>query len=392
MNVNLLKMECRKLKEDLLSFEQSFIKLKSFTGDEKEASHLIFNKMSALGYDDVSMDPYGSVLGRIGNGNTKILFDAHIDVVKADNPEEWTHGPFSGTIENGTIWGRGSVDTKSSVVAMVYAGYLIKKLNLLEGKTIYISTSVMEEDIDGEMLDRVISGYEISPDYAVIGEPSNLKLALGHRGRAMYIITTHGVSAHGSMPDKGINAITNMADIVCRVDQLQKQLSNQPGEKGSIAVTKIESHSASLNAIPDQCKIYIDRRLALGETEENVGIEMNHLIKGIDADWKIYDAEGTSWTGEKVILHTFLPAWEISAEHHLVQAGITIYKELLGEEPELMKWDFSTNGFATAGHYKIPTIGLGPGDYSYAHMKDEHCGVNDILNACMFYAGIVGKL
>lgn len=250
----------------------------------------------------------------------------------------------------------------------------------------------MEEDFDGELLDRVMTGNNLRPAFAVIGEPSNLKLALGHRGRAMYVIRTKGVSAHGSAPETGENAVYKMAELITRVDELNRKLSMQVGEKGSVALTRIESRSASLNAVPDGCAIYLDRRLALGEDEAKVAAEMNELVAGTDAQWEIYDAQGTSWTGKPVVLHTFLPAWEAKQEEPLAQAGIRAYKEIMGKAPELFKWDFATNGFACAGRYHVPTIGLGPGDYVLAHQKNERCRVEDIENACMFYAELVANL
>lgn len=387
-----IKKEMDAVKADMLEFERQLVRIESYTGKEEAASRLIYDKMKELGYDEVLIDPYGSVLGRVGAGDTEILFDAHIDVVTAEDADEWEHGPFSGDVEDGVVWGRGTVDTKSSAVAMIYAGYLMKKLNLLEGKKVYISTSVMEEDFDGELLDRVMTGNNLRPAFAVIGEPSNLKLALGHRGRAMYVIRTKGVSAHGSAPETGENAVYKMAELITRVDELNRKLSMQVGEKGSVALTRIESRSASLNAVPDGCAIYLDRRLALGEDEAKVAAEMNELVAGTDAQWEIYDAQGTSWTGKPVVLHTFLPAWEAKQEELLAQAGIRAYKETMGKAPELFKWDFATNGFACAGRYHVPTIGLGPGDYVLAHQKNERCRVEDIENACMFYAELVANL
>lgn len=387
-----IKKEMDAVKADMLEFERQLVRIESYTGKEEAASRLIYDKMKELDYDEVLIDPYGSVLGRVGAGDTEILFDAHIDVVTAEDADEWEHGPFSGDVEDGVVWGRGTVDTKSSAVAMIYAGYLMKKLNLLEGKKVYISTSVMEEDFDGELLDRVMTGNNLRPAFAVIGEPSNLKLALGHRGRAMYVIRTKGVSAHGSAPETGENAVYKMAELLTRVNELNRKLSMQEGEKGSVALTRIESRSASLNAVPDGCAIYLDRRLALGEDEAKVAAEMNELVAGTDAQWEIYDAQGTSWTGKPVVLHTFLPAWEAKQEEPLAQAGIRAYKEIMGKAPELFKWDFATNGFACAGRYHVPTIGLGPGDYVLAHQKNERCRVEDIENACMFYAELVANL
>ena len=130
----------------------------------------------------------------------------------------------------------------------------------------------------------------------------------------------------------------------------------------------------------------------MGEDEAKVAAEMNELVAGTDAQWEIYDAQGTSWTGKPVVLHTFLPAWEAKQEEPLAQAGIRAYKEIMGKAPELFKWDFATNGFACAGRYHVPTIGLGPGDYVLAHQKNERCRVEDIENACMFYAELVANL
>lgn len=387
-----IKKELEQIRQDLASFEQDLIRIESYTCKEETAAKLVYEKMAALGYDEVRIDDYGNVLGRVGNGKKEILFDAHLDIVSAEDADEWDHHPFSGDITDGIVWGRGAVDTKSSVVAMVYAGYLLKKLELLDGKRVYISASVMEEDFDGELLDRAMTGNHLHPDFAIIGEPSNLKLALGHRGRAMYIIHTPGVSAHGSAPETGDNAVYKMADLISRVQKLNQKLASQTGEKGSVALTRIESHSASLNAVPDGCSIYLDRRLALGENEESVAREMDELVSGTDATWSIYDAVGSSWTGKDVVLHTFLPAWEVDRESELVKTSIEAYTKILGRKPELFKWDFATNGFACAGRYHVPTIGLGPGDYVYAHKRNEHCHLKDIEDASMFYTDLAARL
>ena len=151
-----LSIELEKIKPDIIEFSKKLIQIRSFTGKEKEAAELIKNKMLELNYDQVKVDTYGNVLGIIGNGKTKVLYDAHIDVVEAKDEKEWEYPPFSGEVHNGILHGRGSVDTKGSVISMVYAGYLMKKLNLCPDKTIYISTSTMEEDFDGELLYRTM--------------------------------------------------------------------------------------------------------------------------------------------------------------------------------------------------------------------------------------------
>lgn len=374
------------LEEKLVSFTSDLVKIKSRTGEEEAVVKRILEEMKALEYDEAYIDRVGNVIGRIGNGSEKLLFDSHIDNVAVNDTENWDHDPYGGIVEDGKLYGRGASDMKASAAASVYAGAIMKKLGLAEGKTIYICCSVMEEDYDGEGLYHAIVDNDLKPDYVIICEPSHLQISLGHLGRAIYKISVPGVSAHGAAPEKGVNAVYKMTTIINRVEELGKEYMKLTGERPSIALTKIESTSVSLNAIPQSCSIYIDRRMTLDENEETVGAEMDKLIEGTDATWEIYDAIGTSWTGEEIILHSFLPAWEIKVDHKLTQGCIKAYEELMDKKPVMYKWDFSTNGVASAGKLGIPTIGFGAGIEKMAHMTNEYCPVSDIITACKFYS------
>lgn len=380
------------VEEDLIAFSRKLVQIPSITGREELAARSAYKKMQELGYDEVLIDDFGNVLGRVGDGPIKILMDAHLDVVDAPNPEAWAHDPFSGLVEEDVLFGRGSADTKTCVAAMIYAGAIAKRLSLLEGKTLYVSASVMEEDYDDALLDALLTGQGLMPDYAIIGEPSSLRIARGHRGRAMLVITAQGVSAHGSMPQEGVNAVYKVAEIIKRVEKLQSILNEDETEGGSIALTKIESRSASLNAVPDLCDIYLDRRLALGENEEDITKEMNELVRGTDCTWKVYDVEGVSWKGVDVKLHTFLPAWETNISHPLMQTAIESYEELMGIKAPVCYWEFATTAFATASKRNIPTIGFGPGDIRLAHKVDEKCPIDNIVKACALYANLISRL
>lgn len=372
------------IQDELIKFTQDLIKIKSFTCDEENIAQFIRDKMLELGYDDVIMDKLGNVIGVIGNGETKILYDSHIDTVDVKDANEWTMDPFGGEIKDGKLYGRGAVDMKSAVAATVYAGYAIKKLGLDKGKTIYISTSVAEEDYDGEALYYLLTKNNFQPNYIIICEPSRNQISLGHKGRALFKVSITGVSAHGSTPEKGVNAIYEMNTIISRVEELGEKFIAMGGNKGSLALTKIESTSASLNAIPQTCSIYLDRRLTIGDDWAFIKKEMEHLLEGTNATWEIYKAIGTSWTGEPIVLNSFLPAWEIDLDHNLTLGCINAFKQIKGTEPELFKWNFTTNAAASV-KLGIPTIGFGPGDYELAHMTDENCSLSDIIDACAFY-------
>ncbi len=306
--------------------------------------------------------------------------------------DQWDVPPFSGEIVDGYLWGRGSVDMKSGAAASVYAAASAKSMGLISGKTIYVSCSVFEEDCDGEGLKHVLEECKKQPDYAVICEPSSNVIATGQKGKAQIIIKTRGISAHGSAPEKGKNAIYEMAEIIQRVEQTNLELMSKEGRKGTLVMSKISSTSVSLNAVPSECEVYLDRRMVVGETEQTIRDEMNRIITGKNATWEIGTLQRTTWTGEELSYQPLHPAWEISLDHELTKAFIFAYKDVFDREPqEFDYWDFSTNAVAlvTLG---IPTIGFGPGEHKLEHMRNEKCEVRQILDACAVYVSVIREL
>jgi len=202
--MNSIKSAMGEIHSNLIEFAQDLVKIKSYSGDEQKIIEFIKEKMIELDYDDMLIDSMGNIVGRIGNGERIIMFDSHVDTVEVNDVSEWTHPPFGGVIEDGRLHGRGSVDMKSSAAASIYAGAVAKRLGFHHGKTIYVSCTVLEEDCDGENLKHVFSECGFKPDYIIICEPSGNKLVTGHKGKAQVAIKTHGISAHGSAPEKGL--------------------------------------------------------------------------------------------------------------------------------------------------------------------------------------------
>ena len=377
---------------EIIELAQSLVRIKSLPGQEEAAIKFVAQKMTALGYDAVTIDAMGNVVGRIGNGATSILLDAHVDTVAVNDAAEWAIPPFSGVVENGRLHGRGSVDMKSAVAAAIYAGTAAKNSGLAAGKTIFVSCTVMEEDCDGENLKHLFQELNLKPDYVLICEPSNNQIMLGHKGKAQIAITTHGVSAHGAAPEKGRNAIYEMAEIIQRVEKLNASLPSKDDRKGTLVMSQISSASASLNAVPTACQVYLDRRMIPGETEETIQQEMAQLIAGKNATWAVGLLHKKSWTGLDIRYEPFHPAWEIERNHPLTQACVAAYRKVFGAEPtQFGFWDFSTNA-VTPVRLGIPTIGFGPGDYRLAHMRDESCEVSQILDACRFYISVIQQI
>jgi putative selenium metabolism hydrolase len=378
--------------QELIEFTQSLVRIKSLSGQEEEIIRFVEKTMKALGYDEVIIDSMGNVLGRIGYGEKSILFDSHVDTVAVHDEDEWDVPPFSGRIVDGRLYGRGSVDMKSSVAASLYAGAIARKQGFTSGKTVYISCTVFEEDCDGENLKHLFKELDLRPDHVVICEPSNNKIALGHKGKAQISIKTHGVSAHGSAPEKGVNAIYEMAEIIQRVEKANAEFMKKDVPRGTLVMSKISSTSASLNAVPSECEVYLDRRTVPGETEEAIKREMDQLIQGKKATWEVGTLHRKSWTGMEITYEPFHSAWKIDLDHELTQACIAAYRENFGSEPaEYDFWDFSTNA-VTPVSQGIPTIGFGPGEHKLAHMRNENCEVDQIVEACGFYTRLIEKI
>jgi putative selenium metabolism hydrolase len=380
------------LQRELVEFTQNLVRIKSLSGQEGEIIQFIDEKMVALGYDEITIDSLGNIVGKIGKGEKTILFDSHVDTVEVNDEDQWTIPPFSGKLVGGRLHGRGSVDMKSGLAASIYAAAIAREHGFTAGKTVYVSGSVYEEDCDGENLKQLFYALDLEPNYVVICEPSNNVITLGHKGKAQVSIKTNGISAHSSAPEKGVNAIYEMAEIIQRVEKKNLELMKRGEPRGTLVLSRISSTSASLNAVPSECEIYLDRRLVPGETEAEIRQEMDQLVEGKAATWEIGTLHRKSWRGKEITYQPFHLAWKIDLEDELAQACIAAYRDNFGQAPGKYDfWDFSTNA-VTPVSMGIPTIGFGPGEYKLAHMQNESCEVSQIIDACSFYTRVIEKL
>jgi putative selenium metabolism hydrolase len=366
-----LKKEAAREKKQLINFLRDIIRIKSPSGKEKEVSRRVYREMTSAGFDKVITSGYGSVIGRIGKGRKKILYDAHIDTVAAGNIKNWKYNPYKAVYRNGIIYGRGACDDKGSVAAMVASVNLIRRLKLTEDYTLWVSASAFEEEAQGKGIAEVIK-ITGRPDYIVIGEPSGLKIIRGHKGRMGIKISTQGKSVHASIPEKGINAIYAMAPLIEKAGRLNRSFRNNSVlGKSTVSVTKVESGSASHNTIPDNCTMWLDRRTTEKETERKVMREMNILAGS---------------RGRVEVLNRYFPAWIIDNRHPIVESAAETYEVIFGKKPEVKLWPFCTNGSYTMGEENIPTIGFGPGEEKMCHVTDECIRIEEVLKAMMFYA------
>ena len=375
---------------ELISFLQDLIRIPSLSTREKELAERMAEEMERLGFHEVYIDKAGNAVGRIGSGEGPVLlFDGHMDTVDVGNAEAWSRDPFGGESDGEYVYGLGAADMKGGLAAMVYGlGELIRSGEKLPG-TVYLVGVVQEEPCEGVAIKTFMEERGIKPDYVVIGEPTNLQIVCGHRGRVGIVVTTYGRSCHASAPERGENAIYAAARIIFGIELLAPQLmSDSFLGKGTVTVTRIESRSPSQNAVPPLCTFYVDRRLTLGETEAKALAEIQSIIdrEGVQAEVKVNEFEITSYTGYRWKVREYYPAWLIPRDHPLVLSGVRAVERTIGVRPALTRWEFSTDGVYTMGTAGIPTIGFGPGEEESAHSPDERIRIEDVIAAANVYA------
>ncbi|NLO92165.1 MAG: YgeY family selenium metabolism-linked hydrolase [Elusimicrobia bacterium] len=387
----ILSQAIGKYEKDMVRFARDLVATPGYSCTEKQVVHRIAAEMKKVGFDSVKIDKMGNVLGFLGNGKPKIMFDAHIDTVGIGDPKAWKWDPFKGKFENGMIYGRGATDQKLSMVSIVYAAKLLRELRLDGGYTFIACGSCMEEDCDGLPLLHIINKEKIRPDYVVITEPTNLNVYRGHRGRMEIKVVTKGRSCHASAPERGDNAVVKMSPIMQEITKLNERLKKDKFlGKGTVAVTCVDCKTPSYNAVPDECTIYLDRRLTDGETMASAVKEIKSLpsVKKAQAAVEVLQYEATAWTGLKVGQEKYYPTWAMPENHKLVQAALKSAELVHGKPQKADKWVFSTNGVASAGRLKIPTVGFGPSNEIYAHTVNEQMAVDHLLKAAVFYAAL----
>jgi len=372
---------------DMVRFLRELIAIPAPSGQEQARCERVKAEYERLGFDRVFFDGLGSVVAILGQGPFTVMLDGHVDCVGVGDPASWPFDPFVGKLEDGKIWGRGAVDELPGIVCAAYGVKLLAERGWPPGLRVVLVASVLEEDCDGLPLMHLIGREGVRPDVVVLGEPTNLDVYRGHRGRMSIEIITRGVSAHGAHCERGVNAVYKMAPIIAEIEALNDRLASDDFlGKGTITASWIDCTSPSFNAVPDRARIVLDRRLTTGETPELALAELRALPSLGDAEVRVLGWEGRAWTGLGIEQEQVFPTWVLAEEHYLVQGTVAAATEVLGRRPAIGRWVFSTNGTASMGRLGIPTVGFAPGREELAHSTGEWVAVDDLVTAAAAYS------
>jgi len=385
----------------IITFCQELVRLESLSGEEQAVAEVVEREMRTLGYDEVGRDELGSVVGVIRGARDggveaapgALLFDAHLDVVPATEPEAWRFPPFAGERAEGRVWGRGATDVKGSLAALVLALGTLSRTEITG--TLIVSASVGEERIEGLAVSHVLAAHPVRA--AVICEPTGLRLGLGHRGRASLVVEAAGRAAHTSQAGapaghppqagrgSGINAVYRLAEAIARIRAMTPRADALLGH-GHTELVEVSSRPFPGSAmVPYHATARFDRRLVRGETRESVLAEMEQALAGLEGlSVHLHTATLDCYTGRTFTAEAFHPGWAVAADApHAQRARQAL--EQAGLDRGFFYAPYSTNATATAGHFGLPTLIYGAGDISAAHAVDESVGVDQLLAALRGY-------
>lgn len=323
---------------------------------------------SKLKYVDEKRPNLYAVLEGEQEGKT-LLYNGHLDTVPAGN--NWHKSPFSAYKDkNNYIYGRGAADMKSGIASMLYAAICLKRMGKPKAGKLIIFFNVDEEVSNKGM--RQFLKEDIAIDYAIISEPTNLDVNIGHKGVLRFKIKTKGTAGHAAFVTDPNNAIEKMNKLLTCLFDYGHQIVNKKKDKflgkATSNVTVIRGGITG-NIIPDECSITIDRRTLPNETEESILQEYHDFLKGEAPDTD-YEIETSS----------YLPASLIDEDHILVQ---TVYEIAKKNKKDIRIKDFEAtceSPFFSVMR-SIPTIIYGPGKLEQAHVANEYVHSSQVIDA-----------
>jgi putative selenium metabolism hydrolase len=384
-----IKIRVAEQQEAIVRFMRELCAIPSVMGRIGDVGERVMAEMRQLGFADVRFDRMGNVLGRLGNGPRVLLYDSHLDTVDVGAAAEWNWDPFEGKVENGILYARGAGDEKQSTPGMLYGLALANQLGLLEGFSAYFFGN-MEEDCDGLACQALVEVEGLRPDYVVVGEPTEMNVYRGHKGRVELKVVAAGRSIHAASNQLGDNAVYKLLDVIAGIRDLNDRLHTDPFlGQGRITVTDLTVKTPSINAVPNEATIFVDRRLTFGESKEEAVAQIQALIpeeRRSDLRPEILMYDTPSYTGFVLPVEKYFPAWALPEEHPLVQAGLQTSQLLWGGTPHTGKLNFSTNAIYWMGKANIPTIIFAAGKETTAHSVLDQVPLADLVRATEWYA------
>ncbi|GGN00969.1 acetylornithine deacetylase [Thermus composti] len=342
------------------------LQAESLPGQEGEAAALLLEALKGLGLP-AWLDEAGNVEALLGEREPEVVLAGHLDVVPVGDLSHWPYP--QGHLAQGALWGRGAVDMKGPLVAMLLALEALSQ-KPLKGRVRFLAA--VQEEVGG--LGSRFAAERLSPLAFVLGEPSGGRLMRGHRGRAEVWVDLEGEEAHAALAGPE-NPLFDLGEYLLAL----RDLPVGPGLK--LTPTRVASYPAATNQTPGVVRLYLDVRY---EPEADLEALLERLKTLGPAS--VYIPEEERASGEvRLRIPALWPPYRLPEDHPLLRVAL----KALGQERAGL-WPFTTD--APYLGTKAPVLGYGPGDPALAHTPKEHIPLAEVEAAGKAYAQLVEAL
>ena len=398
--------------EEIVSFIQTSVQSPSLANNEGPVQELVQNKLDSLGLitrripvifdaikdhpafcdDGFSPNTRVNVIGQWNNdgGGKSLILNGHVDVVPTGSEELWHESPWSGSIKNGKIYGRGSTDMKGGLSAAIFAVQILQKIGFKPNGDVMVQSVVGEESGGCGTLTNIVKEY--SADAAVILEPTSLKISPIQSGALTFRLTIPGRATHAAMRWDGVSAIEKFNLIHQSILEFEKERHQSFDikyyeSKDRVAPINIgtikggEWHST----VPET--VVAEGRLGVfpGESAQDARDTFETHLKTI--------SETDDWLKENLpIVEWFEGQFEsgkTDINHPLIQSLSDCYHQTTGDVPIIEGVTYGSDLRLFTNHAHIPAVLFGPGDVRLAHAANEYVEIDEVITTVKIIANMI---
>ena len=367
------------LLQDCVEFTQRLIQTPSMPFEEAQLAELVAAELQQLNFDQVWIDEMGNVNGRIRGTDPSLgalVLNTHLDHVDPGEPSLWSVPPYSGTIVGDRIVGRGACDIKGPLAVQVYSMAALLRAGVRPRRDIVFS-GVVQEEIGGAGAKHWVENLDYPVDLVVLGEPSDNKIALGHRGIAQMWVQFNGRSAHASVPENAVNPNYALAQFIQDVQATKGELSaHELLGPTTVSPTIIEVDTKSTNVTPAWARVCLDFRTA----SESLN-SLRNFVQRLVGDQAVL-LEDAMCSPPIIFPHSgeTIYGFYTPPTDEKVQRAQALIGQGMGREAKLSSYQFATDGRHFVP-YNLTMIGYAASEESQAHVVDEFISIPKMLES-----------
>lgn len=415
--INRISFAIDKMKDDIISFIQKLVRIPSLPGEEKEVQYAIALKLKELNLEVdiipiqmVALTNYKSFFNNgfpvdervnvvgLWKGSPKapipgnkdyrsLILNGHVDVVSPGKETKWDETPWSGTVKDGRIYGRGSADMKAGLSTAIFACEALQKLGYQPYKDVTLQSVVGEETGGSGTLTNIIKGY--TADAVIITEPTKLKINPVQSGALSFRVKIKGKSIHACMKNRGVSAIEKFYIIFQAVNVFEHHrhinysntIFEDPMNVAPINFGIVQSGDWP-STVPDQLVAEGRYGIFPGESVDVAKKAFEETVKqaALEDDWLKNHLPEVEWFEGQ------FESGSTDMDEPVIKVLSACHEAMLKEKIQFAGATYGSDLRLFTNHAKIPAVLYGPGDVMDAHTVNESISIDEIMKAAKVLA------